>query len=610
MDRSKAIWQLAMAVLVLLISPPSGAYVPTVTASGVPVTWRGPSKINLAGNPRNQSELDPEEFRAAVVRGLQRWTSASGGSLSFDYWQGSSAPYYSGSSDFNGFSNVYFASNQVSGERLPSNVLGLTQVWYDPQSGRILETDVVLNDRAFQFTTDPRDTSGYGSGGPGGGSRSGMSKVFVENVLTHELGHAFGLSHSGGLQSAMLFMESPEQAHLGCDEHTGIHVLYPSGDAGARGEIMGRVVSEAGKPVFGAHVVAISRRRGTVMATGVSDQVGKYRISALEPGSYFLMVEPYYAGPSALPSYYGGMNGAVCSGQEFVRGFLVNSEGFVPTVVETGPGRATSAAELVAHCGQGISSRGASVRPLESAGSFSGAPIIYRGIGSGFGATMKFDSMRSSYLRLDGLYGRVEIHAVGYSLYSPTRASMRLIAEATGAEVRSARVVEEAYAGESGYVNYDSVLTAEGIEPGNYVLEVSPGAISSTKYPAGNLALDTAPFLLITGSVNEPAPALAGVIAENARCRMDGGFAVYSSPPGNPPRGGSADEDQDTGFCGTVWRKDSGSGRGGPSLGARLGWFVPWLLMWVFVRGAKERTRASRRTKGTPGPTGVPLAFF
>jgi hypothetical protein len=606
MDRSKAFLRVLAAGFALLVSPICEAYVPTVTSGGAPVTWRGPPKLNLAGNPRNQSGLDPEDFRAAVVRSLLRWAAASGGSLGFDYWQGTSSPYYTGSSDYNGLSNLYFASNQVSGERLPSNVLGLTQVWYDPHSGRILETDVVLNDRAFQFTMDPRDTSGYGSGGPGAGSRTGMSKVFVENVLTHELGHAFGLSHSGGLQSAMLFMESPEQAHLGCDEHTGIHVLYPSGDAGARGEIAGKVVTEAGKPVFGAHVVAISRRRGTVMATAISDSSGQYRISALEPGAYFLLVEPYFAGPGALPVYYSGMNSAVCGGQEFVRGFLTDSDGFVPTAVEAAPGRSTAAPALVARCGPAASVHGASIRLLEGAGSLADAPLIYRGAGPGFGATLRFDSMQSSYLRLNGLSGRIEIHAVGYSIYSPARASIRLLSEATGAEVRSARIAEEVYTGESGYVNYDSVLTADGIEPGNYTLEISPDRLPSTRYPAGNLALDAAPFLLVTGSVNEATPALAGVIAENARCRMNENFAAYQSPPGDPPRGVLEEEKEGVGFCGTLTRDGFGSGRGGPPRpGALLGWFAPWLLMLALVRLA--RARASRRAGSTAG---VPLAFL
>ena len=236
------------------------------------------------------------------MRGLQRWQAASSGRVSFDYWQGTNPKIYVPNSDYNGLSSIYFASNATRDPHLSPNVLGLTQVWYDTSTGQILETDVVLNDKNFHFTTNPQDTSGYGSGGPSSNSRRGMNNVFIENVLTHELGHAFGLSHSGGLQSTMLFMESPEQAHLGCDEQVAIHALYPSRDAGSRGGITGDVVSDDGKPVFGAHVLAISRRRGTVLATALTNSSGHYRMSALEPGDYYLMVEPYYAGPGGAPA--------------------------------------------------------------------------------------------------------------------------------------------------------------------------------------------------------------------------------------------------------------------------------------------------------------------
>src|ERR1044071_2272309 len=74
---------------------------------------------------------------------------------------------------------------------ISSNVLGLTQVWYNADTGQILEADTVLNDRDFLFTTDPRDTSGYGAGGSS--FTAGRTRVYIENVLTHEFGHSFGL---------------------------------------------------------------------------------------------------------------------------------------------------------------------------------------------------------------------------------------------------------------------------------------------------------------------------------------------------------------------------------------------------------------------------------
>src|SRR6185295_13917501 len=128
-----------------------------------------------------------------------------------------------------------------------------------------------------------------------------------------------------GLQSTMLFMESPEQAHLGCDEQIGIHSIYPSGDSGSRGWLTGVVTGPSGQPLFGAHVLAVSRTRGAVLASGITDRSGRYSISGLEPGPYYVIAEPYLAGASALPSYYGSMNADVCGGGPFRRTVLTDS---------------------------------------------------------------------------------------------------------------------------------------------------------------------------------------------------------------------------------------------------------------------------------------------
>ncbi|MGZ3707595.1 MAG: carboxypeptidase regulatory-like domain-containing protein, partial [Bdellovibrionota bacterium] len=398
-----------LAALVFLEPALALAFTPTITPSGAQVSWRNGRKLNLAGNPTNTSGLSDYDVFQAVTRGLRRWESASGGGIHFDYWQGSDPVVYEPDSSYNGLSSLYFASNARGDTRLTPNVLGLTQVWYNTDNGEILETDVVLNDRDFRFTTDPRDTSGTGSGSTS--FYAGKSNVYIENVITHELGHAFGLSHSGGLQSTMLFMESPEQAHLSCDEGVAVHAIYPTADAGARGNITGTVVSDYGQPIFGAHVEAISRQRGTVLATAMTDRGGNYALRALEPGTYFLLVEPYYAGASALPQYYAAMSPVICGGQTFARTFLVDNSGYTPVPIGVAAGGTTPAPTLTAHC------TGGSAAAVSGAAS---APVIYSG-GSGFGIVDRLAG-GGAYPYADKEYtvqsvaGHLEIHAVSYSL--------------------------------------------------------------------------------------------------------------------------------------------------------------------------------------------------
>jgi hypothetical protein len=586
--REVAIIGAGIAYAVSIFTGFAWAYTPTVTPSGVPVRWKGEVKLQFAGNPKNSSGISEPEFYTAVVHGLQRWNAASSGAVGFDYWQGTDPVVYDPSSDFNGLSSIYFASNAKSPVGLSPNVLGLTQVWYDTNSGQIIETDIVLNDKDFHFTTNEDDTSGYGSSRAAsfGGIKN---RVFIENVITHELGHALGLSHSGGLQSTMLFMESPEQAHLGCDDQTAIHALYPSNDADQRGQIEGVILTEGGAPVFGAHVLAISRDRGTVMATAMTSKDGRYQIAALEPGTYFLMLEPFFAGAGPLPAYYSSINTSVCSGDKtFGRSMLTDSSGYRLEPIRVSGHEKVGVAPWKVHCNEN-GSTGASISSISSLSTGAIAPAIYDGTRekSGFGFTDKLSGTLSGSYPLHMLAGDVEIHALAYSLYSPVHPTLELV-DASGATV-NAEVYDRAYESDtSGFVNYDSYLRVRSLPPGDYTLKVYSKALDASVYPAGPVSLDSQPFVVVTGSVDAPAPRLVNSLAANARCRSSERFAEYNSPPGPPVRHSTAapDEGGGVGFCGTLSKdgpKDSGDGPG-PTSGAIVGWLLPWFLMAAMAR--------------------------
>lgn len=564
--------RLVLIILLGIHLHPASAYVPTSTSSGVPIRWKAPVKLNLAGNPRNQIGLDPGDFNSSVVLGLQRWKAASGDMMNFDYWQGSDNSIFIPLGEYNGYSNIYFSSNSSS-SALSSNILGLTQVWYNTNTGEILETDIVLNDLNFHFTNNPLDTSGYGSGGST--TTDGKSNVYIQNVITHELGHALGLSHSGGLQSTMLFMESPEQAHLGCDEQIAIHAIYPGSDQFERGNITGTVVSDSGAPVFGAHVLAISQVRGAVLATAITNRGGQYALQALEPGSYYLMVEPFYAGPQALPAYFSESTSAICpDGASFGRGFFFQNGSFELSAVTVGAGGETAVPTLVAHCN---GSGGADVEQNPSAGSPHSAPVVYSGVSNsgGFGIADRLKLSKSSYYKLSGLSGRLEVHAMSYSIYSPLHP--RLTLYTTEGNMVGAKILDPSYTGDSGYVNHDSFLKVDALPWGDYYLEVRASRMDANDYPAGPISLDRVPFLVLIGSNNAAAPPLAGLIPDNARCRMEEQYPPYSSPLGNPPKTGG-NESGGGGLCGTV--RDSNSDRPG----AIFGWFLPWVFMLAFTR--------------------------
>ncbi len=579
---------LAGAAFTLLLAAPSAwSYTFTLAGNGRAVRWFDGQKYNLAGNPANRSGLSQNEIFSAVVRGLQRWSGASGGRMTFDYWQGGDPSVYVPNSEYNGLSSIYFASNSTgTAGHLSGNVLGLTEVWYNTSTGEILEADIVLNDVSYRFTTDPRDTSGYGSNVAMSGTRG--QRVFLENVITHELGHAFGMAHSGGLQSTMLFMESPEQAFLGCDDQIGIRALYPSGDAGSRGAMTGRVLNEGGAPVFGAHVLAISRTRGVVLASALSDRDGSYLIGGLEPSEYILMAEPFVAGPSALPAYYSGIDSKVCSGRPFSRTVLLE-DGNNAKKIGVPAGGVVRAPDLTVRC---TARPGAAILPAADGLMSAEGPVLADGVtgASGFGFVDQLGAWGQRSYSLHSIEGRLEVHVLGYSLYSPVNPILGLT-DARGNEVQ-AQVSGQAFQGVSGYVNYDTVLVADGLPPGDYRLVVSPRPVDLSLFPAGPMAVDPSSFVMITGSINEGAPPLAAVLAPDARCRMSEEFPFYVSPPGGPVR--RSTEEEEGGGCGSVREfKDGSGGPAGMSGVAVVAWLAPWGLMLLAARAllAQQRRR-------------------
>lgn len=149
----------------------------------------------------------------------------------------------------------------------------------------------------------------------------------LQSVLTHELGHFLGFSHSA-IWSAMMYPYAPApgtfngsrptsqqpDAPLGDDDRTGLRILYPDpADSLHVGSISGRVlpanplslpVSPPGVTgIFGAHVVAVDAASDAVIAgtlggwscaaPGPAQFDGSYEIARLPVGhSYNVYAEP------------------------------------------------------------------------------------------------------------------------------------------------------------------------------------------------------------------------------------------------------------------------------------------------------------------------------
>src|SRR5258708_2183103 len=150
------------------------------------------------------------------------------------------------------------------------------------QLGQILDADIYFNpsDSRTAFATPQALTAT-------------PTAYDLESVLTHELGHDIGVSHSA-VWSAIIFPFAPApatfsgmrpttqqaDAPLGDDDRTGLRVLYPDpADAVHRGSISGKIfpanpLALPSSPpgvtgVFGAQVAAVDMTSGAVVGATI-----------------------------------------------------------------------------------------------------------------------------------------------------------------------------------------------------------------------------------------------------------------------------------------------------------------------------------------------------
>lgn len=165
--------------------------------------------------------------------------------------------------------------------------------------GQILDADIVFNpnprgqsDSALTWNTD--------------GPTTDQTQLDLQTVATHEIGHFFGLDHSGVVRAVMFpFAPFPQQRQLSMDDVAGMAALYPKASNDVlTGEISGRVTFAGNnQPIFGAHVFAESTstindfaarfpliRKTPIGTLTLPD--GSYRITGLPEDSYVVTAEP------------------------------------------------------------------------------------------------------------------------------------------------------------------------------------------------------------------------------------------------------------------------------------------------------------------------------
>lgn len=589
---------IALSLACFLIDAPAHAYVFATNSSGTALRWAAPVRPEFSANWSNSALLSYSSVFTMFTNSLQRWKHAGSADIDFTYYQGGSNPT---SYALDGRNAIFFQSQAPANQKLGNSTIGVTYIF--SSSGTILETDIQFNDEAFTFTANPSHSSNFGTG----------RNVFLENVATHEFGHAFGLGHSAVLQSSMIFLEDRGQAKPSCDDIMGIGAAYPSAAfSTGRNNISGRITDGLAN-IIGAHVLAISKTRGTVVAGALTDSNGDYVIRNLEPGDYYLLVEPFAAtdivnslcGGSLAGCGYSAVNAHnVCGANvPFQRKFIETAPGSgIPQIytVTAAPAAATVVATNVVGCV-------AMVDPVAAASKDSIADnnviVVNPAADSevALWGTLPVQN-NANFHRINGATGAVKVRVLSYGLYSGFDPQIAIL-DTLGANLAGTTITQNVFSNSSGFVNYDASASFSLPASTDFFVRVSnAGSLSTQLYPgvsSGSGPVSAVNFYLMIVTFNDATtlvPSTASpLLADNARCEATDSFSTYPDlGPGaaSSTSGGSSSTKVSKGGCGTIsGGSDGSSGPGANALFSAWGIAIMMLMARLLLLAKRRACR-------------------
>jgi hypothetical protein len=276
-------------------------------------------RVNMhqfSGTLGRGSTLDYPTTRSLVASAFGEWKGTFFGGLtaSLDRLDlaGDGAPYASSSgcegiaeTDAGGnhkpdqVNNIVFTTKRDSAcsSSLTANtgVIGLTRVVFDVTNGQIVEADIQFDDDEFLFRDSPPNNLALSP-----------RRIYLKDVLTHEIGHFLGLDHSSAREATMLFAVSDGLATVANDDAAGILSLYPPASATTASSLRGSVTDAAGTPVFGAAVFVLDARTLGVKASEMTDANGAFRFCSLAPGPQVVYADAYRPFGGNIHPYYSG----------------------------------------------------------------------------------------------------------------------------------------------------------------------------------------------------------------------------------------------------------------------------------------------------------------
>jgi predicted Zn-dependent protease len=271
------------------------AFVYNRSDSGAEVKWSSPASLNFYLNPSNSDGLNESQVNTIAASSFSNWESNLTFNLNLNTTSYSS----------NGRNDIYFTNS--SSFFSDSGIVAVTAITYNESTAAILETDIIFNDSTNTFSTNYGDEN------------------YIGDILSHEVGHALGLSHSQVFGSTMFYRTRLGQLSIEVDDINGAKELYGNVNSNL-GTISGTVIGSSSlTPIFAAHVSVISQSTGAVVAASVSEDDGSFSISGLDLDDvYYIYTQPLEA-LSSLPDYYNTRRTDFCENGTSYRGSFFQS---------------------------------------------------------------------------------------------------------------------------------------------------------------------------------------------------------------------------------------------------------------------------------------------
>ncbi|HST50448.1 MAG TPA: matrixin family metalloprotease, partial [Pyrinomonadaceae bacterium] len=311
-----------LILLALILAPvaPARAYTLqyTSTAATTQVKWPT-TNITVAlstslNNPPPFIHATGADVVLAARRALAHWSLAS--NIQFNVTTSANQDAVA-----DGISLITIADTPSNRQLFSTGLQpGRARVTFDG-SGNISEADLAINPAVTRI--DPFTGGEVASFFSTDGTANSYD---LESTFTHEIGHMLGLEHSGETAATMQPRQGVNGTYnlpnfttrsLSSDDVAGVRSIY--GPRAGLGSIAGRITynSSTGPAAFGAHVFAEDVTTGRVVAGSVVPASGNYRIDALPPGQYRVVVEPLDEPVAAtqIGSNGGGYPASQLSGQ-------------------------------------------------------------------------------------------------------------------------------------------------------------------------------------------------------------------------------------------------------------------------------------------------------